>query len=126
MVVILDTNFLIYLIKHRLADEARALGRLVVPESVVKELKKPSLGGEASKHASAALELIGKWGLEVMAVDEKNVDDSIVGLAEKLKKTEKEVLVATSDEELASRLGAKGIKTIGIKRGKTISGQRKV
>lgn len=121
MAIILDTNFVIYLIKHKIADQARELGRLVLPSTVEEELKKPTLGSDERRYASAALELLDSWKVEKIPAEGRSVDDSVLNLAKGLKKEGKEILVATLDAGLARKLGKEGIRTVGIKRGKIVS-----
>ena len=121
MIIVLDTNFLIYLVKHRIADKIKDFGaKLVVPETVEKELSKPSFGPEEKKFAAAALELIKIWKAIIMPAKLKNVDKSIIGVASELKELGEEVKVATMDEELRGKLRASGIGLITLKRGKIL------
>ena len=121
MIIILDTNFLVTAIRHRIADQIRGLGsRIAVPETVLKELGKPSLVLEAKKNAAAALILIEKWGVEILPTKIKNVDDSIIAVAEEMKRSGEEVYIATLYEELKARIREKGLKTVGIKRMKIV------
>jgi len=121
MAIIIDTNFVIYLIKHKIADQAREMGRLVLPSTVEEELKKPTLGSDERRYASAALALLDSWKVEIVPAEGRSVDDSILNLAKSLKKEGKDVQVATLDEALISRLNKIGIRTVGIKRGKLVS-----
>ena len=121
MIILLDTNFLITAIKHKIADQIRGLGsRIAVPETVIRELNKTSLNVMAKKNAAAALILLEKWGTEILPTKIRNVDDSILAVAQEIKERGEEVYIATLDEELKGRIYKKGLKTIGIKREKIV------
>ena len=122
MIIVLDTNFLIYMIKHRIADQVKDLGgKIVVPSSVVAELRKPTLNVKARAFGAAALELIKVWGVRVIETDVWNVDKSVIEVAKKLKKSDKVVYVATADKRLIDELSEAGIKNISLKRGKIVA-----
>jgi rRNA-processing protein FCF1 len=122
MIIILDTNFLIYLIKHRLAEQFKEIGgEPVLLSSVEKELKKPTFGAKERAFGAAALELSKVWGIKALAAKLENVDDSIVEAAKELKRRGKDVQVATVDAGLIRRLKNEGISAIVIKRGKIVS-----
>lgn len=121
MIFIVDTNFMITAVKHKIADQIRGLGgQICLPETVERELSKPSLAPDAKRNGAAALELLSKWDAKIIASRVKNVDDSIIAMALDFKERGEEVYVATLDEELKGRLVAKGIKTAGIKRQKIV------
>lgn len=122
MIIILDTNFLISIVKDRIADQLKAFrGDLVMTEAVEKELKKPSLGRDASREASAGLELAYKWKVTIYPTNENNVDSSIIELAKELKEADNEIYVATLDNELKGRLKKIKIGTISLRRNKIIA-----
>jgi len=122
MVIVLDTNFLIYAIKYRIADQLKELNeRIVVPITVMKELQKPTLGVKERAFASAALELVKIWNIQVIDTKITDVDKSIVDVALKLKKHKNKVYVATLDKKLMDTLLSNKIMNIGIKRRKIIS-----
>ncbi len=122
MIIILDTNFLIYLVKHRIADKLKDFGgSLVVPETVEKELEKPSFGPEDRAFASAALELLRKWKVSVVPTELKNTDKSLLELAKEFKEAGEEIYVATMDGELSFKLKRLGAGLIKVKRGKILS-----
>ncbi|MFC1686117.1 PIN domain-containing protein [Nanoarchaeota archaeon] len=121
MIIVLDTNFLIYMIKQRVADQLKDLGgKIIVPSTVKKELQKPSLGIKERAFASAALELLKVWDVEVMQTDVRDVDKSIIDVAERLKTREKAIYVATSDKKLVNKLSSLGIRNICLKGGKVV------
>jgi rRNA-processing protein FCF1 len=121
MILIVDTNFMITVVKHKIADQIKGLGgQICMPETVEKELSKPSLAPDAKRNAAAALILLEKWGVKVIASKIKNVDNSIVGVAVDFKDRGEEVYVATLDEELKGKIASYGIKTVGIKRQKIV------
>ena len=121
MIIILDTNFLISVVKHRIADKIKEFGgKIVVPETVEKELSKP-LGKEASKNASVAIEMIHKWKASIYPAKSKDVDKSVLETAKELKGSGDEVYVATMDEKLQGELKKEGLGIISIKRGKILS-----
>lgn len=122
MIIILDTNFLIYLVKHKMADQIKSLGGdLVVPETVENELKKPSFGPEDKNYASAALQLIKLWKASIVPASLKNVDKSIIELAKEFRDSGEEVYVATMDAELRDKLSAEKVRLLSIKRGKILT-----
>lgn len=122
MIIVLDTNFLIYMIKHRVADQIKDLGgKIVVPSSVVAELEKSTLSVKAKAFGAAALELIKVWGVKIIETNVVNVDKSVVEIAKNLKKSNKVVYVATADRRLIDELSGLGIKNIGLKRGKILA-----
>lgn len=122
MIIVLDTNFLIYMIKHRIADQVKELGgKIVVPSSVVAELRKPTLGVKAKAFGAAALELIKVWNVKIIETDVWNVDKSVIEIAKKLKKGSNAVYVATADKKLIDELSKAGIKNISLKRGKIVA-----
>lgn len=125
MKIILDTNFLIGMMKHKVADQLKELnGKLILPETVEKELSKSSLGGKEKELGAAALSLVEKWKISKTKSekDMQNVDDSIVNLVKKYKSGDSagEVYVATLDKELASRVKEAGGKILSISRGKFV------
>ncbi len=122
MIIVLDTNMLIYVIKHRIVDQLKEFrAELVVPSTVKKELQKFPLSVKEKAYAAAALELLKVWNVIVIDSDVKDVDKSVIGVAQKMKKKDKDTYVATSDKRLIKELFALGIKNIAVKRGKTLS-----
>ncbi|MBU5537094.1 MAG: PIN domain-containing protein [Candidatus Aenigmatarchaeota archaeon] len=113
MRVLLDTNFLIDVIKFRVnLDEITDLigaNELVIPSSVEKELKK--ISGETSQvggYAKAALNLMKEYNIKILKSTGRT-DDIMLQLSNE------KTLVATNDRELRKRLKALGRKTIYLK-----------
>jgi len=122
MIIVLDTNFLIYMIKHRIADQLKEFrAELVIPSTVKQELKKTTLGTKEKAFAGAALELIEIWRVKIIESKVKDVDQSIIEVAKILKKKKKDVYVATMDKALIDELLGYEIKNISVKRGKILS-----
>ena len=124
MKVILDTNFLIYCAKEKL-DYIEALRdllnenyELVVPEQVIKELKKlkgdklKKVSGKDKSAADLALQLLEVNKIKEIKPVGKNVDEAIVNLAKKDKKN----IVCTLDREMRHTLG----RVILINRGEKL------
>lgn len=113
MKVLLDTNFLIDLVRFRinLDDITNLIGanELVILSSVERELIKISKGtSKASMHARAALKLIKECDMKLLKL-ETRPDDAMLKLADE------NTIVATNDIELRKRLKALGRKTIYLK-----------
>lgn len=114
IVIILDTNSLIYSIKNKVDIRDRIIAatsanRIVVPECVIRELE----GLSASNyHAKAALLLSERFE---KIESEGRGDDCIIKCAESVGGT-----VLTNDRELSSRLKAKGLGTMLIRRGAVV------
>ncbi|HID25647.1 MAG TPA: hypothetical protein EYP23_04205, partial [Thermoplasmata archaeon] len=103
--VIIDTNMLLTLFEQtfNLEDEIlRAVGRyeIIIPKTVVEELKVLSNAGKGAKKrwAKAALTYIKRKGFRVEDESNMGVDNSLIALAEKLNG-----VVATNDKELKKR-----------------------
>ena len=111
--IILDTNFLIYAIKYKLAhglEEYRQ--ELAVPEQVVFELEMLSSKAKKIKDredAKLGLLLVEKWNIKVLN-ETGNADEAIEKLA--LKNRAK---VATMDKILVNKLKKAGIKILKIR-----------
>ena len=121
MKTILDTNFLIYITKQKIADQLKQLGgELFVLDSVEKELKNPKLGNKDKIYAAAALRLLEKWEVKKLKDGFNDVDISILDAARKMKEGEGEIYVATLDEALVEKLRKNGIKILSIKKSKFI------
>ncbi len=114
MRLILDTNFLIDIIRFKIdLDELDSLFltpfELLTLDSVIKELEKISkTNSQESKYAKVALELVKIKKIKTLKVKE-TTDKAILNLANK------ETVVATNDIELRKKLKALGIKTIYLK-----------
>ena len=107
--ILLDTSFLIDLVKFRIHLEE--IGKLVeekhefyIPIQVTDELKK-----KKTWYAKAALKLIESLNLNIVENEEKDADKAILSL------TNENTLVATNDKKLRTKLKKFGIKTIYLK-----------
>jgi rRNA-processing protein FCF1 len=111
--IILDTNFIIYAIKYKLAHNLEEYkNELAVPEQVVFELEMLSSKSEKIKDredAKLGLLLIEKWNVKVLN-ETGNADDAIEKLAQKTR-----AKVATMDKILVNRLKKTGIKILKIR-----------
>jgi rRNA-processing protein FCF1 len=113
--VILDTNFLIDLVKFKIdLDEIGNLVdepyKLLVPNLVINELIKiSSTKTKHSRGASLALEMVKLRDIDILACEKTSVDEAIVNTADK------DTMVATNDRELRKRLKRLGIKTIYLR-----------
>lgn len=114
--IILDSNFLTipYQFNIDIFEEIdRIMGEdyeLITLDGVIEELEelKKSLGKDAIA-AKIGLELIKKKNVKVIKTREKNVDNTIIKIADK------NTIVATNDKELRQRLKNKNIKTIYLR-----------
>lgn len=107
--IILDTNFLIDLMKFRIElDEIEDLliepYELLTISSVIEELKKID-----SKNAKLALKLVELKNIGILKTKEKDADMAILNLADK------NSVVATNDINLRKKLKALSIKTIYLR-----------
>ncbi len=114
--IILDTNFLTipYQFKLDIFEEINKLipdeHKIITLDGVFIELEHlAEQSGEDATAARVGLELIEKKGVKVIPTQEKNVDDTIVELADK------QTLVATNDKELINRLKTKNVKVIYLR-----------
>ena len=108
MKIILDTNFILSCIVHKVDFlETEKFGELLIPIQVVDELKRKSEEGRGKDRDNAclALEIIrkNKSRLEKIKLEKKFVDAGINRYAEK----NKNIAVATLDKELKRRLKGK-------------------
>ena len=122
MILIAETNFLIYLAKYKIADEVEKLDmKIVLPSLVIEELKIKSNEGKGKdkEAASLALMLIESWKkqnrLEIKEIKAEYADDAIIELASKNKG---DCFVATHDKELMAKLKKGKIALIGIRQKK--------
>ena len=112
MLVILDTNFLIYCAKNKL-DYEEEIGdilnekfELVVPEQVVKELNslmndsKKKVSGKDKDACNLALQIIEKKGVRIVKPEGKDTDRALI----KLSKKDKKNIIATLDREMRKKL----------------------
>ena len=116
--IILDTNFLIYLAKYKLAHQLEeCINELTVPGQVIFELETLSRKAEKvsdRENAKLALLILEKWKVKVLEA-EGNADDAIVSLAEKYK-----AKAATMDKILVNRLKKVGVHILKIRQKKHI------
>ena len=111
-IVILDTNALMMLFEFSLNLEeelTRIIGKfiIIIPKTVLMELKHLSEKGKGNKKiiAKSSLKLVNRY--EIVDVIGKTVDDSVMTLAEKTNG-----IVLTNDKELKNRLKEKSLKVI--------------
>jgi len=111
--IILDTNFLIYIIEYKLAHILEDKKKeLAVPIPVILELERLSEKARKPKERAAAklsIVLLEKWNVNVLKA-EGNADDAIKALAVKNK-----AKVATMDKLLGRRLKEEGIRVLKIR-----------
>jgi len=116
--IILDTNFLIYMMKYKLAHQLDDRKKeLAIPEQVITELETISTGREKMpdrEAAKLALVLIEKWNIKLLKKD-GSADDAILNLA-----VENGAKVGTLDRLLIKKLRAKKIKVMIIRQKKII------
>jgi len=116
--IILDTNFLIYIMKYKLAhDIEEHINQLAVPVQVINELKTLAKNAEKTadrQAANLALMLLEKWKVKI--IEEEGVaDEAIARMA--LKNRAK---VATLDKILGLKLKKNGISLLKIRQKKHI------
>jgi len=130
MIIIVDTNFLMYVAKYRIdllseLDSLFMKFEVVIPQKVFSELQKLEKSKGMDKFAaSLALEIIekllSKKKLEIKGIEARNADDEIVKLVEEMQKKEK-IKVCTMDRKLADRVKKLGAGMVKIKQKKRIS-----
>ena len=113
MKILLDTNFLIDVIRFRInleeIGDLIGANELTILSSVEKELREISRKtSRAGTHARTALKLIEELNIKILKSEERP-DNGM------LKLTNEETIVATNDIELRKRLKALGRKTIYLK-----------
>jgi len=112
-IVILDTSVLMSIFEKRfdlIEDIELEVGRakIVVPESVLKELEKlASSRGSRSRKAKAVLDLIESKGFETVRSMDWDVDNDVILLAKNLKG-----IVATLDKDLIKRLKEESVEVM--------------
>ncbi|MBS3079656.1 hypothetical protein J4218_06040 [Candidatus Pacearchaeota archaeon] len=124
MLIILDTNFLIYCAREKL-DYVEDIGKLinegyelVVPKQVINELEKlkedktKKVSGRDKEAISLALQLLGVNNVTIVKTIGKTVDESIINLSRKNSKN----IVCTLDREMRHILG----RVILVNRGKKL------
>jgi len=104
--VLLDTNFLIACIKNKIDffEEIKFQGyKLIIPENVIRELKKISKSNQKRKSKEAAeiaLELIKRDSYEKLKFEKRNTDNEIAKFAN----SKEDIIVATLDRELKRKI----------------------
>ncbi|HEX17428.1 MAG TPA: hypothetical protein ENG60_03355 [Thermoplasmatales archaeon] len=112
-IVILDTSVLMSIFEKRfdlIEDIELEVGRakVVVPESVLKELEKlASSRGSRSRKAKAVLDLIESKGFETVRSIDWDVDNDVILLAKNLKG-----IVVTLDKDLIKRLKEESVEVM--------------
>ena len=119
MKVVMDTNFLVYLVKYNIFQQMEQPGiELIVPSAVIKELERLS---EREKKASDrdaakfALFIIYKTNIRIVKT-EKSGDEAVLDVAIK-----ENAELATLDYELARKASARRIKVIELRQKKYVS-----
>ena len=104
--VILDTNFILSCIRQKIDffEEIPLLGlQIIIPEQIIKELKK-IIDSKKKLHfkeeAKIALKLLEKNNFKKIDLKTKNVDTGIITLA----KSDKDIIIATLDKEIKTRI----------------------
>jgi rRNA-processing protein FCF1 len=132
MIVIVDTNFLIYCAKYKidiLSELENLYGKyeVLVPQQVFSELQKLEKGhGVDNIAASLALRMVEKMlidkKLEILGIPAENADEEIVNLVRDLQKKDKikKIKVGTMDIELSDKVKKLGAKIIKIRQKKKI------
>lgn len=128
MDVLLDTNFLVYIAKYKIASELDKFfpKKLLLPRQVLEETKKIATKGKgADKEAAAvALALIDKWKssktLFVVQTGAESADKALLELATKAA-NKTDIAVATLDKKLIKRLKKAKIGIIGIRQKKYLT-----
>ena len=113
--VILDSNAILMLFEFSIDLESeltRLVGkhRIIVPEPILRELIFLSKDGKGQKkvNAKAALELIKDY--DIVEIEAKNADDSVLNLAKKAKG-----VVVTNDKELKKKLKENSISVFFLR-----------
>jgi len=120
MLIIPDTNFLIYLSKYKLWDDLEKLYgkyKLVILPEVAYELIKLSKKGKEKEYSLVAIELT-----KIKKINEKKgyADKAILKKAKKLKKTKKRFTIGTMDKILMDKLNKQNVKILTIRQKKYI------
>jgi rRNA-processing protein FCF1 len=117
MKVILDTNFIMELIKNKVdIDDVKKYGGVVVPRQVFIELEKISVEGESRDRrvAEIAIKILEKSSVEIIELDKNYVDLGIEIYAEK-----HPIILASMDQSLKKRLKGKA-RFLELKAGKKL------
>ncbi|UZE94177.1 MAG: ribonuclease VapC [Candidatus Pacearchaeota archaeon] len=119
MLIIPDTNFLIYLSKyklwHNLEKEYGRYKLIVLPE-LVYELDKLSKRGKDKESALLALELTSR--ITRIRKRKGYGDKAILKIASMLKKNKKRFIIATMDKDLIKKLKKQNMKILTIRQKK--------
>ena len=114
MIVVLDTNFLIDLLKYKIDIReiegiVGARCELITLDGVIDELKKIAKSRKkSSKYAKLALKLIDFHKIKIIPSPEKNTDKALIFLA-------RNAMIATNDKKLRKKLKKIGMKTIYLR-----------
>ena len=119
MKIVLDTNFVIYAVHYNIFHQLEKPGvTVIVPSVVVDELEKLSEKEKKAKDREAAklaLHIIYQTNIKIVKTLKKG-DDAVLEAAEK-----ENASIATLDEGLVRRAGARRIKTVGIRQKRYVS-----
>ncbi|MBW9223981.1 ribonuclease VapC [Methanothermococcus sp. SCGC AD-155-E23] len=125
ILVVPDTNFLIYGVKHSInidyeLDRLFNCYKVVILRCVREELEKlrSRLKGKERYSVSLLLSLIRRYEEEDEDVPGKYTDEIIVNYALKCRERGKKVVVCTNDKELKGRLLEMGIPVVVVKQKK--------
>jgi rRNA-processing protein FCF1 len=118
MKVVMDTNFLVYLVKYNIFQQMEQPGiELIVPSAVIRELERLSEKEKKARDRDAAkfaLYIIYKTSIRI-AKTEKSGDEAVLEVAIK-----ENAGLATLDDELARKARARRIKVIELRQKKYV------
>lgn len=119
MLIIPDTNFLIYLTKYKLWHKFETLYpryRFLVLPQVIYELEKLTKEGKAKEKedASLTLQLIHSK----TKAKKGYVDNILIKTVIQLKKDKQKFIIATMDKNIIKKLKVQGIRVLGIRQKK--------
>jgi rRNA-processing protein FCF1 len=115
MKILLDTNFLVDIVRFKIDFSELKGNELFVLDSVVEELEKIAEGkGKDSVSARIALELIKGKGLKILKSKERQADLSL------LEHAKKGYVIATQDARLKRKLKEVGTKIACIRQKKYV------
>lgn len=120
MKIMLDTNFILEMIKSKVSfEDIRFLGKIIIPKQVIDELEKISSEGNLKERtdSSLALQILSKWDYETIDLHQKFVDS---GIRKYLEQSKEEIVLATFDKELKNSI-PKNMNFLSIKAGKKLS-----
>lgn len=123
MLVVPDTNFLIYLAKYRLWHEIERLyvrySFLILPQVLHElEILATKVRGKDKEAAFLAFEWLKKLKLKALHAEAGHADIVLFQFATKLKEARESFVIATMDRKLIARLKAVGIKVLTIRQKK--------